>query len=155
MAVQTSTVPTALANLKTLLEANATIVTDSVLVTDFPVDNEDEFIYIGDVDPHEYEPMGIAAGIWPMEETYVINVIVSVIRNGPGEMDQAVSRAYVLAGCVETALRADRTGMTVTSALRTALIKGAKLQKLAGRTSAQVEARVTVPIECTARRVTS
>lgn len=154
MAVEVSTVPTALANLKTLLEADTTISTDKVLVTDFPIDNETEFVYIGDVE-HEVGPAGIGAGAWPMEETYTITVTVSVVYQGRGEMDAAVSRAYTLAGRVETVIRQDRTGLTLNGAVREAIPGGLSLEKFGTARGERVEARVTVPINCKARRVTS
>lgn len=162
MAVQTSTVPTALANLKTLVAADATIVSDAVQVAyGLPLPfEEDEFIGIGYKVEHELEDAAIATTRWPRDEEYTIHTAVSVVRQGPGEMQTAVERAYAIAARIEAVIYAtDGTGRSLsvsgTPAVRTASITGLSLEQFVNEKGNEVEARVTVLLACTARRVST
>lgn len=162
MAVQTSTVPTALANLKTLIAADATIVSDAVQVAyGLPMPfEEDEFIGVGYRVEHDQEQAAIANGRWPRDETFTISSVVSVVRQGPGEMQTAVERAYAIAARIEAVMYAtDGTGITLTvsgtPAVRAAVIVGLSLDQNVAPSAKAVEARVTVLIRCTARRIST
>ncbi len=144
-----SAIPAAVANLISLIKADATITSQNVQVTYGPpaARPEDEFIAVMGVQESQ---IAAALGRLRRDETFTIILAISVVRGGLDYQD-AVERAYQLAGVVEDLLVADAQKGTLNNVVRVAEVAALPLEMNTKQDGSAVEARIPAQVRCVAR----
>jgi len=144
-----SAIPTAVANLVALIQADPTITNDNVQVTYGPpaARPEDEFIAVMGVQESQ---VAAALGRLRRDETFTIILAISVVRGGL-DYQNAAERAYQLAGVIEDLLVANAQNGTLNGAVRVVEIAALPLELNTKQDGSAVEARIPAQVRCTAR----
>jgi hypothetical protein len=148
--VQTSVVPAVKRALKHVLDDRPGLA--GVLIswgTPYPADIP-EYIWIGNVEPHEQSPSGMRTAPHSREETFSLNVQISVLQTGTEDHELVTERAYELAAEIEDALRDD---MTINGSLGNgwAQVGGLPLEERGPDENATRESVINARIDCRAR----
>lgn len=135
--------------LKAALGARAGL--SGVQITDgLPWQPDKDFITIGNADPHEQDPSGMAgAGVaGGREEQFTLTLLISAFRTGDADHTEVVARAYVLAAEIEGALRDDVTIGGSLGASGFAYVSGLPVRKLGPDKNGNREAQVRARLSC-------
>lgn len=135
--------------LKTQLQARVGLA--GVQITEgFPLQPDLEYIAIADADPHEQTSAGQRSTPHPREESFVLVVVISVVRIGDADAAEVVDRAYALAAEVENELRNDPT---IAASLGTgwAVVEGLPLTTWGPDGQGRREALIQARLRCRAR----
>lgn len=140
----TSTIPALKGKLRDALKADAGL--HDVLVTwGWPDAPAAEMILVGDVPEWHQEPAAMKGAAWPVEEEYVLELIVHVERAGT-DQESATRRAFEIAAEIENVIRAD---YAVGATVRVAQFESGQLQEMAGDQTRL--ALLTCRVGCAAR----
>lgn len=107
-----------------------------------------EYIWVHGVPEHERRVQALRVAPHPIEEEYVLVVVINVLHGATSSHKGVVDRAYEILDVIETFLRSD---LTVGGALTNgwAVITAAALRMAAD--DEKREAEITVQIRCRAR----